>query len=233
MLGRYISDEQFGSLPRRQIHDVVGVIQEGMHTIHSKHLKSVVLKIDLSKSYGRVNWTFLRVLLSKMGFIVPFITWVISSLSYVSFDLLINGVASAFFGSGRGLRQGFPLAPFLFLIVVEGLGKALLSAKECGTFHGISFGNNITLTRVLFMDDIVMVSDGSEQSLSTLYEVLHVFCNASGMVINEDKSSFYYSILDESELITLHNIFSFFVVNIESGMKYLGFHLKPCRYLMK
>ena len=78
-----------------------------------------------------------------------------------------------------------------------------------------------------------MVSDGSEQSLSTLYEVLHDFCNASGIMINEDKSSFYYSVLDDSELITLQKILSFSVVKLESGMKYLGFHLKPCRYLMK
>ena len=60
-----------------------------------------------------------------------------------------------------------------------------------------------------------------------------VFCKDSRMVINEDKSSFYYSGLDETELISLHNIFSFFVVKIESGMKYLSFYLKPCRYLLK
>ena len=78
-----------------------------------------------------------------------------------------------------------------------------------------------------------MVSDGSEQSLSTLYEVLKVFCNASGMIINEDKSSFYYSGMDEYELISIQNIFSFNVDKIEVAMKYLGFHLKPCRYLMK
>ena len=60
-----------------------------------------------------------------------------------------------------------------------------------------------------------------------------VFCNASRMLINEDKSSLYYSGLDESELISLLNIFSFSVDKIESGMKYLGFHLKPCRYLLK
>ena len=126
-----------------------------------------------------------------MAFVVPFITWVMSIFSFVSFALLINGVASTFFGFGRGLRQGFPLAPLFFLIIVEGLGRALLSTKECGTFHGISFGNNITLTHVLFVNDIVMVSNGSEQSLSTLYEVLMVFYKVSGMVINEDKSSFY------------------------------------------
>ena len=60
-----------------------------------------------------------------------------------------------------------------------------------------------------------------------------VFCKASGMVINEDKSSFYYSGLDESELISLQSIFSFSVDKIESGMKYLGFHIKPYRYLLK
>ena len=60
-----------------------------------------------------------------------------------------------------------------------------------------------------------------------------VFCKEYGMVINEDKSSFYCSGLDESELISLNNVFSFFVDKIESGMKYLGFHLKPCRYLLK
>ena len=60
-----------------------------------------------------------------------------------------------------------------------------------------------------------------------------IFCKASGMIINEDKSSFFYSGLNESKLITTHNIFSFNVEKIEYGMKYLGFHLKPCRYLLK
>ena len=83
------------------------------------------------------------------------------------------------------------------------------------------------------MDDIILVFDGSDRSLSTLYEVLMVFCKASGMIINEDKSSFYYFGLEESELISIQNIFSFNVDKIEYGMKYLGFHLKPCRYLLK
>ena len=128
-----------------------------MHTIHSKHLKSVILKIDLSKSYDRVSWTYLRVLLSKMGFAGSFISWVMSNLSCISFSILINGVASPFFKSERGLRQGCPLAPLLFLIVVEGLGRAIISAKACGVYHDISFGNNIYLSHVLFVDDIVII----------------------------------------------------------------------------
>ena len=61
-----------------------------------------------------------------MEFAVSFINWVMSSLTSVSFSVLINGVESPFFRSRRGLRKGCPLAPMLFLIVVEGLGRALL-----------------------------------------------------------------------------------------------------------
>ena len=121
-----------------------------------------------------------------------------SSISYVSFALLINGVASTFFKYGRGLMQGCPLAPLLFLIIVEGLGRALLFSKYCGIYHGISFGNDIVLTHVMFVADIVMVNDGTEKSLSTLYEILLIFGKASGMKINDDKYSLYSSCLEES-----------------------------------
>ena len=122
-----------------------------------------------------------------MGFCVPFITWVMRSLTSVSFSVLINGVASSFFRSGRGLRQGCPLAPLLFLVVAEGLSRAIIAAKKLGIYRGISSGNNISLTHVLFVDDIVMITDGSAQSLSNLYEILMDFTKATRMITNEDK----------------------------------------------
>ena len=78
-----------------------------------------------------------------------------------------------------------------------------------------------------------MVNDGFEQSLSNLYEILMIFCKASGMKINDDKSSLCFSCLEETEVITLQNIFTFPVDRIENGMKYLGFYLKPCRHLFR
>ena len=102
------------------------------------------------------------------------------------------------------------MALLIFLLVVEELGRALLSAKAYGDFHGISFGNDITLSHVLFVDDIVMVSDGSEQSISILYEIMQTFCKASGMLINADKSALLYLGLDVVELIIVQNIFFLF-----------------------
>ena len=156
-----------------------------------------------------------------------------SSLTSVSFVVLINGVASSFFKAGRGLRQGCPLAPLLFLIIAEGLSRAIYCAKDEGIYRGISFGNDISLTHVLFLDDIIMVTDGSKQYLSSLYEILLIYCKASSMQINDKKSALYHSGLDEYEIITFQNIFSFPVLSIKNGMKYLGFFLKLCRYVLK
>ena len=83
------------------------------------------------------------------------------------------------------------------------MSRALYCTKDDGVYRGISFGNDISLSHVLFVDDIVMVTDGSEQYLSSLYEILLVYCKASGMQINEKKSALYYSGLDEYEIITL------------------------------
>ena len=106
-------------MPGRQIHDAVGAIQEGIHTIHTKGLKSVVLKIDLSKAYDRVSWIFLRVILTKMGFGVPFITWVMSSLTSVSFSVMINEVASCFLGLAEDLDKGVLLHLCFFLLLLK------------------------------------------------------------------------------------------------------------------
>ena len=64
-----------------------------------------------------------------------------------------------------------------------------------------------------------------KKSLSSLYEILLIYYKASGMQNNEKKSALYHSGLDESEIISLQNIFSFLVLAIENGMKYLGFFL--------
>jgi hypothetical protein len=110
-LSTSISKEQFGFLDGRQIHEAIGVAQEGLHSMKTKKLKGVVVKIDLSKAYDRVNWLFIRLLLTHLGFKVPFINWVMGCISSTSFAVLINGLASPFFHVERGLRQGFPLSP--------------------------------------------------------------------------------------------------------------------------
>jgi hypothetical protein len=65
-------------LEGRQIHEAIGVAQEALHSIKISKVKGVVLKIDLSKAYDRVSWLNIRILLTHLGFEVPFINWVMS-----------------------------------------------------------------------------------------------------------------------------------------------------------
>jgi hypothetical protein len=155
VLSKRISQEQFGFLEGRQIHEAIGVAQETLHSIKTKKLKGAVIKIDLSKAYDRVSWVYLRLLLTHLGFENPFINWVMGCLTTASFAVLINGAASPFFRAGRGLRQGCPLSPLLFLLVAKGLSRAIQEAKNIGSFQGIHISGGLNITHLLFVDDVL------------------------------------------------------------------------------
>jgi hypothetical protein len=129
ILSNKISSEQFGFLEGRRIHETVGVAQETLHNIKSRKLKGALLKIDLSKAYDRASWLYIHRLPTHLGFAAFFVRWIMCCITTVSFSVLINGSASPFFHLERGLRQGFPLSPLLFLLVVEGINREISEEK--------------------------------------------------------------------------------------------------------
>jgi len=149
-----------------------------------------VVKIDLSKSYDIVSWLYIRLLLTHLGFEVPFINWVMSCLTTISFVALINGVASPLFHAERGLIQGLPLSPPLFLLVAEGLNRAIGDAKSRGEFQGIPISTSLKLTHLLFLDDVLILCNGLMEDVDKLNSILDVFEKVMEMKINEQKSTF-------------------------------------------
>jgi hypothetical protein len=103
MLSKVIGEEQFGFLQNRKIHDAVAISQEVLHSVKKKNLKEAILKLDLSKSYDRVNWTFLHLVLIQMGMNIIMVNWIMGCLQSASFVVLINGSPSHFFKASRGL----------------------------------------------------------------------------------------------------------------------------------
>ena len=233
VLSTHISKEQFGFLDGRQIHEAVGVAQEGLHSIKTKHLKGEVLKIDLSKAYDRVNWLYIRLLLTRLGFHIDFIKWIMCCISSVSFTILINGATSPFFHVEHGLKQGCPLSPLLFLLVAEGLSHFLKKAFDDGDFKGIPISLTLTITHLLFVDDILIFCDGSLRSLQVLCQGLNLFHTASGMVINDEKSTISWANLSEDAYRLLGGFFRFPSRVLDEGFKYLGFYLKPNALFMR
>lgn len=148
----------------------------------------------------------------------------------VSFMILINGATSPLFHAEWGLRQGCPLSPLLFLLVAKGLRRFLIKAKAYGDFRGINISPGLAITHLLFVDDILIFCNGSRRGIQLLSEGMDLFRRATGMLINEEKSTVNWENLYGEDMRTLELFFRFQCRDLDSGLKYLGFSLKPNDY---
>jgi hypothetical protein len=156
-----ITKEQFGFLENRQINEAIGIAQETLHSIKTKKSKALILKLDLIKAYDRVDWSFLRLVLLQIGINLEATDWIMGCVSSTNFSVLINGSPTGFFRSTRGLRQGCPLSPLLFLLIVEGLSRLLKKLVEEDKIKGVAVAKGIRITHLLFVDDIILFGRGS------------------------------------------------------------------------
>jgi hypothetical protein len=190
ILSRSLSEEQLGFLKGRQILDAIGTAQECLHSIKVKKLQAIILKLDLKKAYDCINWDFLRLTLLQCGFGLPTTNWIMGCVTSAAYAILINGESTKFFQSGRGLRQGFPLSPLLFILVMEGLSLSLKKGQADGKLTGIKVSRLIKILHLLFVDDVLIMTKASIEEWQEINRILDVFCGASGLMINVQKSTF-------------------------------------------
>eukprot|EP00253_Pinus_taeda_P008270 PITA_08270 len=230
ILSQHISSEQFAFLHHRQIHEAVASTQELLHTMHIKKQKGMILKVDLSQAFDRSNWLYLQLLLTHLGFPYPYIKWMMSRITDVNYSVLLNGEATNFFTAERGLRQGCPLSPLLFLLIMEGLSGFLASTRERQQIMGIKIAEDFYLTHLLFVDDVLIFLNGSIGDSTALQHAMHLFQMATGMKINVQKSTITTVGCTAHETAFALQRFPFNSLTLADGIKYLGFRLKPIGY---
>jgi len=149
-----------------------------------------VFKVDFEKAYDMVNWEFLFYMLERLGFNAKWIKWIKGCLASSYVSVLVNRSPTSEFKPEKGLRQGDPLALFLFLVVVEGLSGAVREAEKCGLLEGLIIGRKeVHLSMLQFADDTMFLCKDNIQNIVTIKSILRCFQLASELKVNLNKSS--------------------------------------------
>jgi len=144
--------------------------------------------------------------------------------------VLINGEPSPFFHSSRGLRQGFPLSPLLFILVMEGLSLLLKKIQSEGKITGIKVSRLVKILHLLFADDVLIMTSGSPLEWKEIDKLLQIFCSATGLQINWTKTTFHHANIQDQDLEVLKGIFPHSFIHLSQRFQYLGYYIKDEHY---
>eukprot|EP00253_Pinus_taeda_P027689 PITA_27689 len=148
----------------------------------------------------------------------------------VNYAVLINSVPTPFFKASRGLRQGCSLSPLLFILVMESLSLHIKKVIQKERYKPLPICRDIFMSHNLFVDDILLSAILCKSTWICLYEILGRFQKATGMYIDDLKSSFHVTDVNGNIMTFLTDIFNIKAFHILKGFKYLGFNFRPVGY---
>ena len=194
LLGKIIHPLQGAFVPERLIQDNILLAHEIFHSFRRKGGKSgwIAIKLDMEKAYDRLEWPFVLTMLEKLVFCSRCISWIKECIITPSFSVLFNGMPGSSFRPSRGIRQGDPLSPYLFILSAELLARQFVAAcRHRDKLIGVPIGHSGIRTPFLtFADDTIIFAKASNESCHSIRSILDKYCAMSGQLVNYHKSSF-------------------------------------------
>ncbi|GJT80000.1 RNA-directed DNA polymerase, eukaryota [Tanacetum coccineum] len=158
-----ISDVQSAFVPNRQILDGPFILNELISWCKFHKSKAMIFKVDFEKAFDSVRWDYLDGILSNFGFGSKWREWIHGCLTSAMGSILVNGSPTSEFKFHKGLKQGDPLSPFLFILVMESLHLSFNNILNAGLFKGIRIDDSLTLSHLFYADDAVFIGFSQEK----------------------------------------------------------------------
>lgn len=165
---------------------------ETIHSLKKRKQARMLLKIDLSKAFDKLSWTYIKSVLIAFGFNPTWVRYIMTLVSSPLCFVLVNGIPSKLYHSSRGIHQGDPLSPFLFIIMAKGLGCLIKHSAHSHDLRGLSVHGSTTTTHQKFVDDNMLFGHPSVNEARTFKVLLDTFSAASDTTINTTKSQFFF-----------------------------------------
>ncbi|KAJ9553566.1 LOW QUALITY PROTEIN: hypothetical protein OSB04_017611 [Centaurea solstitialis] len=225
LVGRY----QSAFVPGRRIADNILMAHELVVAYHKESgPPRCAFKIDIRKAYDMVDWRYLINVLRNLHFHSVFIKWIEEMLTTPTFSINVNGETHGYFHGKRGIRQGDPLSPYLFTLIMEGFSaifkRCIAEAAEFGFHSGCE---QMELTHLCFADDLFVFTRGDVQSVEVLKKALDLFAIHSGLKANLEKSEIFFGNVPADTRIAIRNCLPFRLGSFP--IRYLGVPLSPVR----
>ena len=228
-LPRLVDHAQSAFIKGRKISDNILLAQDLMRDYHkSSGTPRASAKIDLMKAYDSVSWVFLFDLLEVLGFPSKFITWVRACVTSPTYSICFNGESVGYFPGARGLRQGDPLSPYLFVLDMDALSQMLhfnISNSKDFKYHWRC--EKTKIDHLCFADNLLLFFHGDSRSAGIISVTLQQFYDFSGLSANCSKSCLFMAGVAEEEGDSIKQILQFPIGSLP--MRYLGVLLVTTR----
>lgn len=191
-----ISENQCAFVPGREISANVILLREILHSFKASSYKSwdFCLKLDLSKAFDRMNWSYIQSLLPLYGFPEKLCNWIMICVKSAEFSIVVNGRGDGFLKPKSGLRQGCALSPYLFILGMDLLSRGLSHLTNLGHLRGIKLAHSApSITNSLYADDLLLFGKAQPQEATALMAAINSFSEMSGQRVGIEKSEVWFS----------------------------------------
>ncbi|KAL7586020.1 hypothetical protein Lser_V15G46368 [Lactuca serriola] len=232
-LGSLVDENQSAFIPGRSITDNILISQELVRGYHrDRGFSRCALKVDIQKAYDTVSWSFLQDILFLFGFHPAMINWIMQCVSTPSYMISMNGSYHGFFAGKRGLRQGCPLSPYLFTLVMEIFNLIIQRRIKNEPFFKYHWRcKKLKLTHLCFADDLMIFCHGNSASVRVIKESLEEFACVAGLHPNFSKSHIFFGNVKANVKSRILDTLPF--VEGKLPMRYLGIPLISTRLFIR